>query len=184
MAKKAIKKDKSTAAKTGSPAARKRGRGRHFFIYILVGVLLMLSPPIAALLIVGLLPTLTMLLADTGAYKSLRLNAMFAFNLAGVLPFMVQLWDAGASMDGFKTLAGDLTVWAIMYGAAFVGATMLWLGPVLAAAAQQILNGEAARRVEKQLKLLVEEWGDDVIRSSAAQDKKGAPSHPKTGAGR
>ncbi|MFQ5348444.1 MAG: hypothetical protein ACE5ED_11490, partial [Rhodothalassiaceae bacterium] len=114
MAKKATSKGKTAAPKARAPLARKRGRGRHFFIYILMGVLLMLSPPIAALLIVGLLPTLAMLLADTGAYKSLRLNAMFAFNLAGVLPFVVQLWDAGASMEGFKTLAGDLTVWAIM----------------------------------------------------------------------
>ncbi len=173
MAKKTASKNASKPAMSDSGSrTRKRRRGNHFFIYILMGILLMLSPPIAALLIVGLLPTLVILFVDIGQFKALRLNAMFAFNLAGVLPFLVELWDAGPSMEQFKAMAGDLSVWAVMYGAAFAGAAMLWLGPVLAASTQQLLNGEAARRVDRHLRMLVDEWGEEVAQSNAAQDRK------------
>ncbi len=175
MAKKAATTNASKAAASrGGRRAGKGRRGNQFFIYILMGILLMLSPPIAALLIVGLLPTLVILFVDMGQFKALRLNAMFAFNLAGVLPFVVELWDAGASMEQFKSMAGDLTVWAVMYGAAFAGAAMLWMGPVLAASTQQLLNGEAANRIGRHLRMLVDEWGEDVAQSSAAQDRKPA----------
>ncbi len=170
---------KSASTNVSAPAApgkvrraRKPRRGNQFFIYILMGILLMLSPPVAALLIVGLLPTLVILFVDMGQFKALRLNAMFAFNLAGVLPFVVELWDAGANMTQFKAMAGDLAVWAVMYGAAFAGAAMLWLGPVLAASAQQLLNGEAANRIKRHLELLVDEWGEEVVQSGAAQGRK------------
>lgn len=169
-------------AKTGSTSPAKapdrraparRRSGGPVVIYILLAGMLMLSPAMAILAVAGLMPALAILLFDLGAHKGMRLNAMFAFNLAGVLPQAQRLWLEGATMERMTAQLSDVTVWAVMYGAAFAGAAMLWLGPIFAAIVLQTLNQDKAARLGKVNDALVAEWGDGVLpEREAAENRK------------
>lgn len=154
---------------TGATPGKRRGGGP-VMIYVLLAGMLMLSPAMAVLLVAGLMPTLAILLFDLGAHKGMRLNAMFAFNLAGVLPQAQFLWREGPTIERVTSLLSDVTVWAVMYGAAFAGAAMLWLGPILAAIVVQTLNQDKAARLGKIRDGLVAEWGDGVLGARAGDD--------------
>lgn len=135
-------------------------------IWLFFGLLLLMSPFIAVLALIGLLPTIVLLLADSSPRKESRLSAMFAFNLCGVLPFLTRLWDDGPSLDNLLRHLGDVMVWVVMYGAAGVGSAMLWICPIFAAAILQWLNQEKAAKLEKQRSRLLEEWGEPLARTS------------------
>lgn len=158
MAKAAAKAEKSTKKQPQT----KRSRLTPFLIYLCLGGLLFVSPPIAALAILGLIPTFVILFIDVAPEKATRLNTMFAFNLSGVLPYLMELWSKGATLSHLMEIIGDLVAWTVMLGAAGVGAAMLWLCPILAAGVQQMLNFDRAARLEKRREQLLEEWGEDA----------------------
>lgn len=139
-------------------------------IWLFFGLLLFMSPLVSVLALLGLLPTIVMLLVDNSRLKEGRLSAMFAFNLCGVLPYLTRLWDEGPSLGNLTGILSDLASWAVMFGAAGVGSAMLWLCPVIAAAIQQSLNHDKAAKLEKQRTKLLEEWGDSLARTSSRAD--------------
>jgi len=163
MAKAKLQKAKPPR-KRGAAGSQRRRTG-HFFVYIAFGLLLVFSQALAALLLVGLMPTLVILFADIGAYKGPRLITMLTFNAAGVLPYAKLLLDQGMRMSDFTALIGEVVNWAVMYGAAGVGAAAIWLGPVVAAAAQQVLNADSVRKLDRRRKALIEEWGEELTQS-------------------
>lgn len=129
---------------------------------MMIGVLLVLEPALAGLIFVGMLPTLIMLIADLGALKGLRLSAMAAFNISGVMPFALDLWRSGATLSNLLAMLGDVLVWLIMYGAAAIGLLMLWVCPVGAAAVRSMINTDKSAQLIRQRKALIAEWGDGV----------------------
>lgn len=143
----------------------RRARLTPMLIYLCLGGLLFVSPSMAGLVILGLIPTFVILFVDTTPEKVARLNTMFAFNLSGVLPYLFMMWEQGGQMVHLMEIIGDLVAWTVMLGAAGVGAAMLWLFPVLAAGVQQILNRERAARLEKHRDELMAEWGVETPES-------------------
>ena len=135
-------------------------------IYLCLGGLLFVSPSVAGLAVLGLLPTFVVLFVDVSPEKVSRLNTMFAFNLSGVLPYLFDLWERGGTMAQLVDIRSDLFAWTVMLGAAGIGAAILWLFPVLAAGVQQIINRERASRLEKFRNQLADEWGIEVPGSS------------------
>ncbi|GEQ97117.1 hypothetical protein JCM17844_07540 [Iodidimonas gelatinilytica] len=161
--------------KSGRNQKKAGGTGR-LLVYAVLATMLFVAPPIAALAILGLMPTFVILFVDIAPEKSTRLSAMFAFNLAGVLPYMVQMWEQGPSFANLMRIVGDVMAWTVMLGAAGAGAAVLWVCPVLAAGIQQYLNSDRAYKLEKQRDALIKEWGEGV--SSARR----APKEPKPAA--
>lgn len=171
MAKSPTKQGKKTAAPSARrrrPRARARRGGASTLFFILLGVMVVFAPVMTALLLVGLLPTLILLLVDNGPFKFARLNAMFGFNAAGALPYAVALWDAGLRMQDFIAIISDILTWAIMYGAAGAGAAAIWLGPMLAAGMQQLFNNDGIRELDRERESLIAEWGEAVARDIEA----------------
>jgi len=155
---------RSKTSKTRGASKTRRGGG-YVVVYIAFGLLLVFAPALAALLLVGMMPTLVSLFADMGAYKGPRLVTMFSFNAAGVLPYAKALVEEGLHMAGFNAVMTDVVSWTVMYGAAGAGAAVIWLGPVLAAAAQQILNADAVSNLDRRRTALIAEWGEELAQS-------------------
>ncbi len=177
MAKKAAKKQAgrsspSTAAvpatgRGGKKAARAgNARGlRHLLLfagYAAFGALLLFEPTMAALIVVGLAPSLVALFFDHGAFRRPRLITLCCFNLAGFLPYFARLLSAHDRVGEFFSMITDIYVWAVIYGTTALGAGLLWIGPFLAAIVLQALNDERIKEVEKRQLALVKEWGPEV----------------------
>lgn len=164
MAKQTASKTKAGRRKQAPP----RGRGgASVFSFLVLGAMMVFAPAMTALLLVGMLPTLVILFADASPEKVSRLSAMFTFNASGVLPHAVFLWEEGLQMQVVIEQLGDIVTWTFMYGAAGAGALALWLGPVIVAGAQQIMNYDRVRQLDRSREALIAEWGEEITRSSA-----------------
>ena len=150
----------------GARAASRSGRGVRqvllFLGYLLFGILLLFEPTIAALIVVGLAPSLVALFFDHGAFRRPRLITLSCFNLAGFLPYFAELLEARDRVATFFSMITDIYVWAVIYGSAALGAGLLWIGPFLAAIVLQAINDERIKDVEKRQLKLVQEWGPEV----------------------
>ncbi len=153
---------KAGAARRGTARARRGNRVLIFFGYLLFTLLLIFLPPIAAMIVLGLAPTLVALAFDHGAFKRPRLITLASFNLAGTFPFLLQLWNSHDAVTDFFRMISDIYTWGIIYGATAFGAGLLWVGPALAAIILQAINQDRVKQLEKRQKALVREWGTDI----------------------
>jgi hypothetical protein len=54
-----------------------------------------------------------------------------AFNLIGVLPYLVQIWTHDNVDHVIKSLTGDIKTWIIVYGSSLIGQMVYWCVPYL-----------------------------------------------------
>ncbi len=159
-------------AKTTRPR-RKSAFGFKTVLYLFVFFGILISAlPTATVLAVGLVPTVVALIVDLTPGRYLT-RCVVGLNIAGISPFMHNLWTGGNDMMTAVGIVTDAVAWLVIYGSAAMG-WLLFMGFPGTVAVFQTLN--AKRRIyvmqEKQ-KLLLEEWGDS-IRSPAEIAKNGA----------
>lgn len=119
-------------------------------------------PTLVLLLMVGLGPTMVSWLVNQHSHRGAHLLTIFAFNLSGVLPFLVQLWPKGKNFAALIELLTDVFVYLAMYGAAAAALLVLLIAPQLAAAYLQIRARDQLRAIERSQTALVAEWGQEV----------------------
>ena len=136
-----------------------------FLVVILIG----LSLSTFVIVAVGLIPTLATFIIQRGP-QNVTTHVILAFNLSGVIPVVAWLWHAGGTLPiAFQVLANPMS-WAAMYGAAGIGALVMFIGP-------QFVSFTLERRAIAQIaalkdrqKRLVGEWGLDLITSALEDD--------------
>jgi len=145
---------------------RKSGGNSSWIGYVvLIGLGMVFSPGAAMVLSVGLMPTLVALFVTTGPSASQRIFTLAACNLAGVIPFVIDV-AMGKAIAG--AVLSDIFSWAVMMGAAAFGAGLNYFGPIMAA---QVLTGMAAseqKGLDVLRNALVEEWGENILKGSPA----------------
>ncbi|HVJ51188.1 MAG TPA: hypothetical protein VM689_01915 [Aliidongia sp.] len=150
----------STKAKPAKPKRQTSLLGPFIFTTILV-LLAVTAMPICILLIAGMIPTITAYAVDQTERRMLTLT-VGALNLAGVVPFCMQLWFSADPMQGLTQLITQPWVWMVMYMAAGIGWLLHFGMPVaVAIVLEQSLDVRKSKYVSIQ-KRLKEEWGDDV----------------------
>lgn len=154
--------NKAEKPKAAAKEPSKKG-GRFILIMIVVGCLVPFGGP-TLLLCIGLLPTLVALVTDTDPRKSAFATIGF-MNVAGVLPFVVELWSKGQTIDVAFAIIKQPTTWLVMLGSAGIGQLILYAVPT----AMTLL---AVGRMESRLRVLREGleqlqivWGPDVATS-------------------
>jgi len=148
----------------GSGHGRKRRKGSSSGM---MTVLLILFPvgliflPSTILLVVGMIPTVVAYVVDRDPEKTAPMT-VGGLNLAGVVTFVISLWQAGHSMAALSKVLTDPFAWLVMYGAAGLGWT-LYYGIPPAVAGWITLRAEAriAQRIEEQREL-IDLWGTEV----------------------
>ena len=148
------------AAKGGKGASRSKGGVRFILLMIIVGSLVPFGIP-TLLFCFGFIPTLVALFTDNDPRKPV-LTAIGFMNMAGVAPFVIELWQKGQTMDAALGILRKPDTWLVMFGAAGIGQLLLYAVPP--AMAMLTVN-----RIESRLKTLREGmeqlkaiWGPDV----------------------
>lgn len=162
----AKKKERKTAP------SRRKGGLLFFCIMIIVGAIVPFGLP-TLLLCLGLLPTLVALITDTDPKKSAAAAIGF-LNVAGVAPFILELWEKGQTMENAMQIVLDSTTWLIMLGAAALGQLLIYAVPPVVASMTLMKLEARLRLLRDGLSQLKEIWGPDVATHKAVdQVQKG-----------
>ena len=135
-------------------------------ILIILGIFLLIltSLPIVIILLIGLLPTLTILLTDPK--NTQKMIIIGSFNLAGVFIYLINILNNYSVRDAFFVFS-DIFNLIIMLGSAALGFIIyaelpnfvIW---VYKATAQKRLEG-----IENRLQKLSQDWGQETINKIA-----------------
>jgi hypothetical protein len=158
---------KSVGAKAANKAkpkpASRSGAGVLGFI-LSGGALLFLAAvalPACILLVVGMIPTIVAYVVDRTPRRTLTLT-VGPLNLAGTVPYCIQLWFGGDTMHGLISSLTSVWVWLVMYLAAAIGWLLHFGMPVIVRfLLEQSIDRRKTRLVQIQKKLRAE-WGDEV----------------------
>ena len=119
-------------------------------------------PAVAALLIVGLAPSIVSWLANQSPNRQNQLLTVLTLNLAGVMPYLERVLASPRGLNTVLEITGNVFSWLVMYGAAAAAMMILIVAPQLAAMALQLLAHERLRNIAGTQASLVEEWGEGV----------------------
>ena len=147
-----------------------------FLVVILIG----LSLSTFVIVAVGLIPTLATFIVQRGP-QNVTTHVILAFNLSGVIPVVAWLWHAGGTLPAaFQVLANPMS-WAAMYGAAGIGALVMFIGPqCVSFTLERCAIAQIAALKDRQ-KRLVGEWGLDLISSALEDDaQEKTPAEART----
>ncbi len=133
----------------------------------LIGALVPFGLP-TLLICLGLIPTIIALFTDMDPEKSTTAAVGF-MNVAGVAPFLIELWSKGQSMETAVRIVHNPTTWIVMFGAAAVGQLIIFVVP-------PIISAYTIGRLENRLKTLREGqvqlrdvWGPHVADVTALE---------------
>ncbi|MDX9690239.1 MAG: hypothetical protein EOM37_08770 [Proteobacteria bacterium] len=148
------------AAQKAEKASKKAGGFKLILFMTLVGCFIPFGIP-TLLVGLGLIPTLVALATDADEKRS-GLATIGYLNFAGVLPFWIDLWTNGQSMDVAMRIIRDPYSWVIMLGSAGIGHLILFTVPP--AISIFIKSRQEARLdvLREGLKQLDAIWGPDV----------------------
>lgn len=179
--KNAAKKKQDTKKKAAPMRSRPRGRPGESggavvpILLLIIGMVAMFRWEVAVLFFFYLVPTFVLALTFRGAFAQEKVMTVTLMNLAGIIPFAVQVWHAPRNLMYVMT---DVINAVVMLGAAGFGYLLLWLGPHGAAVIIQMMRQDRLKAIGDERKALSEEWGNEVldITSDTATSKAGQQS--------
>ena len=154
------------ASKNPETSARPSRGGKvkvTFFLLLGLAALPFLLPTV--LVCLGLLPTLVALVADADRQKSSAMTIGF-MNLAGVTPFLIDLWQQGQTMEAALHILGQSNTWLIMFGAAGIGKLLLYAIPPAMATLTLTRMEVRLRALKDGLEQLKAIWGPEIATST------------------
>lgn len=152
-----ISNDSKNSIKSGTAVIGLKGR----FIIICAVFICIFSPPSAALIAVGMLPSVVALISNRGLPK-FKVLSVSALNFAGCFPYVLQIWANGLTIEkGFQILMDPFVI-IVIYLAAAVGYMIDWfltgyIASLLYQRGQARITAIDARQNE-----LIGRWGDEI----------------------
>jgi hypothetical protein len=154
---------KAESAKKASGKTKGKGGARIILAMIVFGSLVPFGAP-TLLVCLGLLPALVALCTDTDPRKSAFTTVGF-MNLAGVVPFIIELWEKGQTMEAAFTILRQPLTWLVMFGAAALGQLLLYTVPPFMVHSAVTTMESRLRRLREGLEHLEAVWGTEVATS-------------------
>lgn len=144
----------------------------HLFLVISI-LLAAVFLPTAFLLVIGLAPMATAFFVDRTKKKT-KVITVGAMNLAGCMPFLLELWMTDHSLEkAFSIMLDPMTV-IVIYCAAGVGYTIDWALTLLIASVLYQRGMARKKAIEKRQGALIERWGEEVA-GQIPMDHEGFP---------
>ncbi len=168
MAKKAKQAAKPKAGKKKKKGRKKQPKVQVFLIgFILLAAVFL---PTAVLLFLGLLPFFAAYFTDKSKKKT-RTITVGAMNLAGCVPFLMEMWMTDHSLDkAFAILLSVIPI-IVIYMAAGVGYLIDWALTYIVSNLLYQRGISRMKSIEKRQADLVERWGQEVMGSYKPKDK-------------
>ena len=140
---------------------KKKGKLKFISLLIFACMAMPFMLPTLLLLVAGLVPTYVAYGTDKDPEKTGAIS-VFAMNLAGIAPFLIDLWVKGQTLANALRILSDTNNWLVILGAAAIGQLVIYAVPQAIAA---MSLGHAETRIKilrKNLDMLKESWGPEV----------------------
>lgn len=177
----AIGEHKNIKGKKSKKAPKKR-RGKKAVkkqMFLVSGLLMaVVFLPTTVLLGVGMMPTFAAALVDRSKRKTKAIT-VGAMNLAGSVPFMLELWTEGHSFEKAFSIVTDAKAIVVMYAAAAVGYLIDWAMTGIIAGFLLQRGKSRLIAIDKRQKELVDRWGKEVTGEVAVDQYGFAIEKPK-----
>lgn len=129
-------------------------------LFIFLAILASSVLPVIIVLLIGLLPTITILFVDPK--NSAKLVIVGCFNLSGMFVYLINLINK-FTVDGAFTILGDVFNMIIMLGSAAIGFLVYYEMPNLFVYIAQNTSQRRLVSIDKELEKITEEWGSNII---------------------
>ncbi len=133
---------------------------RKGLLFIFLAIIASTALPAIIVLLIGLLPTITILFVDPK--NSAKLVIVGCFNLSGLFVYLINLVNK-FSIDGAFSLLGDVFNMIIMLGSAALGFLVYYEMPNLFAYIAQNSSQRRLVNIDKELEKIATEWGSEII---------------------
>ncbi len=142
-----------------NPAASKPFKPVLLLILLLPAAALM--APTAILLVASLVPTMAARVLDPTRGNYLTWT-VFGMNVVGSLYFLHELWAMGDDFQSLMIVIADPIGWLAAMAGAGCGWLLYLIMPIVAARVAAGQSALRARRVDRDLAKLIEDWGQGV----------------------
>lgn len=163
MAKSAPSKSASTppAAPAQKVVRKKSSKSHYTLVLIVVLTSMIVFKETTFLVLIGMMPSIVSFIVDSRPQKYTSLSIMI-LNMCGVLNFVFELWDRGASMSNAISMMVDPITLLVMWGSAFLGWLLTQVTPPFVGMVLDVTREENIRRLKRRQKALLNEWGEQV----------------------
>lgn len=156
-------------AQAGSPqksvkkrkAKKKSSSGKLQIFLIMILMLSIAFLPTAVILFIGLMPMFVAFFVDKSKNKT-KAVTVGAMNLAGCMPFLMELWTTEATLNKAFSIVLDPMAIIVIYSAAGVGYIIDWALTLLVANFLYQRGVARKKAIEKRQEELIERWGEEV----------------------
>jgi hypothetical protein len=143
-------------------------------VFAIAGVWFMSS---ALIVVIGLMPMFVAFFVDRSKKKT-KAVTVGAMNMAGITPFLLELWVSENSMEKALSIILDPMAIIVIYSAAGIGYIIDW-AVTLAVANFMYQRGIARKKaIEERQVELIERWGEEVS-GKVQLDHEGFPMDNK-----
>lgn len=143
--------------------------GRKILLFFFLGIMAIITLPAFLLLLIGLLPTITILITDPK--NTNKLIIVGAFNMAGVFMYLMGILSE-FTLDHTLTVLSNIFNLVIMFGSAAIGFIIYIEVPNLFLFLHKISAKRRLISIESKLAKLTEEWGQETIDRQVNQISK------------
>ena len=131
-------------------------------LFLMSGLLMaIVFLPTTVLLGIGMMPTIAAVFVDRSKRKTKAIT-VGAMNLAGSMPFVLELWTEGHNFDKAFSIVTDAKAIVVMYAAAAVGYLIDWAMTGIIAGFLLQRGKSRLKAIDKRQAELVDRWGEEV----------------------
>ncbi len=140
---------------------RKGGKSNVWTFLLLVLPAAIVVLPTTILFGIGMIPTMVALVVDRDPEKTAPIT-VGGMNFCGCMPYAIDLWRHGHSINAAFKVYADPLAWLVIYGAAAVGWAFYYGIPPMVAGAEVMRAERRIEALKKEKVALVQAWGPDV----------------------
>jgi len=138
-------------------------------IVLVIGLMVLVISRYAFIFfLTAMLPTIFAFFWDKNSHKC-ALATICTFNLIGVLPYLMRIWDNSKIINSIsKLIIADADTWIVVYGAAFVGQLLYLSLPLLITKIYAARVQTQILALETRAESISTEWG--ILDKAVDQD--------------
>ncbi len=136
-------------------------------LFLLVSALML---PTFVFVFVAMLPSVISIVTDRANY-GYKWVCIMGLNLAGMLPYLFDLWMGVHDMVSVIDILTDVSSMVVIYGCAMMGWLLYVLVPPIIVSTISISDKNRVRILKKKQEMLIKKWGAEVVGEDLSGDR-------------